>query len=208
MDENIVRRRWMGRVTFALVGLLLIFSNLIPLETVPPSLGGEDLLAIEAPALVGDETEPDPVTTPIRWIAPDLLLLLTLAWVARRPSFAPILVIAVLFFVADMLLQRPPGLWAGLVLILSELLRARARSMRSFPFMLEWATVSLGIFMMTLVYHFTLFVTVAQQGTLGLTLIQMGLTILAYPPVVLVANVVFGVRHPAPGEVIAMGHRL
>jgi len=211
MDEFVTRRRWIGRISFLFLGLAVIFSHLIPLETVPASLGGDQLLPINEPIVVNDQTdliEPEPVATPARWIAPDLLLLITLAWIARRPSFAPVIVIAAVFFLSDMLFQRPPGLWAGLVLILSEVLRSRARAMRTLPFMLEWATVASGIVLITFIYHFTLSMTLVSQAALGLTLIQMVLTIATYPAVVFVSYAVFGVSRPAPGEVDALGHRL
>lgn len=211
MDDNVTRRRWLGRLSFALLGLAVIFSHLIPLETVPPSLGGDQLLPIQEPISVGDQNDaipPETLTTPARWIAPDLLLLITLAWVARRPSFAPVIVIAAVFLLSDMLFQRPPGLWTALVLILSEILRSRARSMRTLPFMLEWATVSTGIALITGIYHFTLSMTLVPQPTFGLTMIQFLLTIAAYPAVVFVSYAVFGVSRPAPGEVDALGHRV
>lgn len=211
MDDNVLRRRWIGRITFTLLGLGVVFSHLVPLETVPPSFGGQWLLPIDEVVTINDQTSalaPEPVTTPVRWIAPDLLLLITLAWVARRPSFTPVMVIAVVFLLSDMLFQRPPGLWTALVLILSEVLRSRARSMRTLPFMLEWITVGSGIALISGIYHFTLSMLLVPQATFGLTLIQMILTIAAYPIVVFVSYAVFGVSRPAPGEVDALGHRL
>jgi rod shape-determining protein MreD len=207
MDENVARRRWLGRLTFVLLGLFIIFTHLIPLETVPPSLGGTSLDPIVQPrATAGTET--DVLFDPVRWIAPDLLILLALAWVTRRPSFAPALAIGVVFLLADMLLQRPPGLWAALVLILSEILRGRSRSMRTLPFWLEWATVAIGIVIITAIYRFTLSMVLVTQAPLGLTLVQLMLTIVVYPAVVFVSYALFGVSRPAPGEVDALGHRL
>lgn len=206
-DNTLARRRMIGRVTFAALGLLVIFSHLIPLETVPPSLGGSSLDPITQPrATAGTETEV--LFDPVRWIAPDLLVLLTLVWVTRRPSFAPVWVIAVLFLLSDMLFQRPPGLWTALILILSEILRGRARSMRTLPFWLEWATVTMGIIVITAIYRFTLSMVLVPQAGLGLTLIQLMLTIALYPAVAFVSYALFGVNRPAPGEVDALGHRI
>lgn len=207
MDENLTRRRLIGRVTFVLLGLFIIFTHLIPLETVPPSLGGSSLEPITQPrATAGTET--DVLFDPIRWIAPDLLILLALAWVTRRPSFAPVLAIAVIFLLADMLFQRPPGLWTALVLILSEILRGRARSIRTLPFWMEWGTVALGIIMITIINRFTLSMVLVPQGPLGLTLLQLMLTMAFYPVVVFVSYILFGVSRPAPGEADALGHRI
>jgi len=52
MVENVTRRRWLGRLTFVVLGLFIIFTHLIPLETVPPSLGGSTLDPIDAHAAI------------------------------------------------------------------------------------------------------------------------------------------------------------
>jgi len=208
MAENtLARRRLIGRITFVGLGLFIIFVRMIPLDTIPVSLGGSSLDPITQPrATAGTETEV--LFDPVRWVAPDLLILFAMAWVTRRPSFVPALAIAGIFLLADMLFQRPPGLWTALVLILSEILRSRARAMRTLPFWLEWATVAMGVVTITAIYHFTLSMVLVPLPPLGLTLWHLVLTILLYPAVVFVSYIVFGVNRPAPGEVDALGHRI
>ncbi|HCP80921.1 MAG TPA: hypothetical protein DIT67_04785 [Octadecabacter sp.] len=208
-DNNLTRRRLIGRITFALLCLLIIFTHLIPLEMVPPSFGGSSLNPIEqrgATQAAGVEIEE--FFDPIRWIAPQFLVLLAATWVTRRPSFAPVWIIATVFLLADFLLQRPPGLWAALVIILTEILRARSRFMRTLPFWLEWATVAAGIVTISVIYRVTLSIVLVPQGSLGLALIQLTLTLLAYPLVVFVSYALFGVSRPAPGETDELGHRI
>jgi len=206
-DNTLARRRAIGRITFVALGLFLIFTHLIPLETVPPSLGRSTLEPITLPrATAGTQT--DVLFDPVRWVAPDFLILMALAWVTRRPSFVPAIAIAAIFLLSDLLFQRPPGLWTGLVVILSEMLRSRARAMRTLPFFLEWATVSIGMIAITGVYAITLSLVLVPQGPLGLTLLQLLLNIIFYPAVVFVSYAVFGVNRPAPGEVDALGHRI
>lgn len=207
MADRLTRRRWLGRLTFVFIALFVIYTHLIPLETVPPSLGGASLQPL---LLQTTDTAPiaDAISDPVRWIAPDLLILLTLAWVVRRPSFAPAIVVGLVFLLADMLFQRPPGLWAGLVVVLTEVLRGRARSMRTLPFWLEWVTVCAGLVAISLLYRFTLSLVLVPQAPLGLTFVQLGLNVIFYPAVVFVSYAVFGVNRPAPGEVDALGHRL
>lgn len=206
-DNTLARRRLIGRITFVALGLFIIFSHLIPLETVPPGFGGSSLDPITQPrATAGTQTEV--LYDPVRWIMPDLLILFALAWVTRRPSFVPALAIGVIFLLADMLFQRPPGLWTALVLIASEILRGRARAMRTLPFWLEWVTVAMAIITITAIYGFTLSMVLVPQGPLGLTLLQLVLTIASYPAVVFVSYAFFGVNRPAPGEVDALGHRI
>ena len=208
-DTSLSRRRWVGRSTFALLGLFIILTHLIPLETVPPSLGGSSLLPIEQRgATQSDEIGVEEFFDPVRWIAPQFLVLLAVTWVTRRPSFAPVWVIAGLFLLADLLFLRPPGLWTALVLILTEILRGRSRSMRTLPFWLEWATVAAGIIIITLIDRFTLSMVLVSQASFGLTLIQLILTLAFYPVMVFISYALFGVNRPAPGEVDALGHRM
>ncbi|WP_281981315.1 hypothetical protein [Thalassorhabdomicrobium marinisediminis] len=206
-ETSVTRRRIIGRITYLALALLILFVQLIPLDTVPPGLGGTSLLPITQPrALAGTETEV--LFDPARWIGPDVLLLLTLAWVVRRPSFVSALAITAVYLLADMLLQRPPGLWSGLVLILTETLRRRARSLWTLPFMLEWATVAGGVIAISAVYRLVLSLTVVPHPPLGLTLLHLMITLALYPAAVFLSYALFGVSRPAPGEVDALGHRL
>lgn len=172
-------RVWLGRLIFILIALGLIFIQLLPLNTQPTI-----------------------------WAAPNWGLAVTLVWVARRPEYAPTIVIAATFFTADLLFQRPPGLWSALVVILSEIMRNRTKGIRNMPFALEWGTVSVGIVAITLLYRAVLTVVMTDQAPLGLTLIQMVMTIIFYPVVVAVAHFVFGVSRPSLGQVDSRGHRL
>lgn len=172
-------RLWIGRASFVGVAALIVFAQLLPLGHVPRA-----------------------------WAPPDLLLAFTVAWAARRPDYVPVLLVAAVFLMTDLLFQRPPGLLTALVLILTEMLRMRAAGLRNVPFLLEWATVAVGIVAVTLGYRLVLAVVMVPQAPLALTLIQMMMTIFAYPVVVLISSILFGVSRPAPGAVDALGHRL
>lgn len=179
MAEGSHRRIWLGRGLYALLCAAILFLQLLPMETMPR-----------------------------RWGSPDFVLLITLAWAARRPDHVPAVLIAAVFLLSDMLLHRPPGLWTALVLILTEVLRARARSLRVVPFPLEWAGVTAGIVAITLAYRLVLSLTGVPQAPFGLTVTQMMLTIMAYPLVALLSHLLFGVSRPAQGEVDSFGNRL
>jgi rod shape-determining protein MreD len=109
---------------------------------------------------------------------------------------------------ADLLFQRPPGLLAAMVLIGSETLRARALGNRDMPYLLEWATVAGVMIGVVIAQRILLTLFFIPTPALGLTLIQLAMTIALYPMVVLISYVVFNVRRAAPGEVDALGHRL
>lgn len=139
---------------------------------------------------------------------PDLLLCLVLAWVLRRPDYMPALLVAAVFLIEDLLLMRPPGLWALIVLGGAEFLRARQPLMRELPFLLEWAMVGAVIVAMWMAERLVLGIVMVPQPALGGSLVQLAATLAAYPPVVLASHVALRVRKPATGEVDALGRRL
>ncbi|MFD2439676.1 hypothetical protein ACFSS8_05565 [Paracoccus kondratievae] len=78
MTEHARRLRIFGQVLFILLFLAILFWRLLPLS--PGSIG---------------------------WPGPDLALCLTVFWVLRRPEQVPVLTIAALFLIEDILLMRP-----------------------------------------------------------------------------------------------------
>lgn len=144
---------------------------------------------------------------PGRFPAPDFLLLITFAWVLRRPDYVPVLLIGLVFLLADFLFMRPPGLWAALVVLATEFLRAREPGWRDLPFLLEWAIVAGVLAVMTLAYSLALAVFFVDQPGLGRTLLHLAITTAAYPVVVLLTARTLGLRKAAPGEVDQLGHR-
>lgn len=137
-----------------------------------------------------------------------MLLCVTLAWVARRPDFVPAVSVAVVFLLTDLLFQRPPGLFAALVVLATEMLRTRRSDLRNVPFALEWATVAFAIVAITGLDRLILALTMTPRAPLALDMIEMVLTVVIYPLVVLASHVFFRVRRPARGEVDSLGHRL
>ncbi|TVR44523.1 MAG: rod shape-determining protein MreD [Rhodobacteraceae bacterium] len=140
--------------------------------------------------------------------APDVLLCLTLAWVVRRPDLLPAPVIAGYFLLEDILLLRPPGLWAALVLLGSEWLRGRVDRFRANTFWMEYLIVAMLMFAMFLVNRAVLAIVMTPQVPLDLSFLHFLATVAAYPLVVAVSHYVFGLRKPATGEVDALGQRL
>ena len=179
MAERTDSKTWINRGLFAVLAFGLIVIDLVPLDMRP------------AP-----------------WAAPDLLLAATLVWVARKPSYVPVLVIALLFLMTDFLFMRPPGLWAALVVAFSEVIRRQNRDFRNMPMLVEWGTIAFGIVAITIANRLVLAIVMAPQAPLALTLIEMIATIMVYPFVVLVAHFAFGVSRIAPGEVGSKGQIL
>lgn len=178
-DPNPQTEVWVRRMLFVVLALVIMFSQLLPLPS-PPE----------------------------RWPGPDLLVALCFAWAFRRPDYVPALTVAGVFLLADLLFQRPPGLWAALMVLATEFLKRRTMQVRDMPYLVEWMTVASTLLIAMIAYRATLSILLIDQAPLGAALIQTVMTILAYPIVAALSQVAFGVRKAAPGEVDALGHRL
>lgn len=171
MAELYRRNPWTLRLAFLSLALVLILFQLLPLET-----------------------------TARRWAGPDILTALALCWSLRRPDAVPVWLLAAVFLLADMLFQRPPGLWAALVVVGGEWLRTRGLALRGQPFASEWMTIALVLIAITFANRFALALSVVPLPPLTLVLIQLGMTAVSYPVVVLVSRFFFGVRAAGAGE--------
>lgn len=169
---------WIMRAWFLALALLLLLFHLLPLDTLPRS-----------------------------WAPPDLLMAFAFAWALRRPDFVPVLSLAAVMLMADLLLQRPPGLLAVLVVLGIEYLKSRTAAPGETGFAAEWVSVCLVILAITVLYRLILTVTVVQQAPISLTLIQMILTMAVYPIVVMITQTVMGVRRSTRAEAETLGGR-
>lgn len=179
MADRAPTQLWIMRTLYLALVMGILFFQLMPINTVPRV-----------------------------WAGPDLMLALTIAWVLRRPECVPPLLVAALFLLADLLLHRPPGLWAALVLVTAEMLRARYVGLRDMTFAAEWAAVGFALVALTLTYRTILGVMVVDQTPLGLSLIQLIMTLAAYPVVVIISQSLFGIRKRAPGDLDTLGGRI
>lgn len=175
MAEFTASRLWLMRLAFVGLCVLLIYLHLLPLET-----------------------------TPRRWAGPDLIVALAFVWALRRPDYVPVLSVALVMLLSDLMLQRPPGLLALLVVLGVEHLKKRSRGLREAPFFTEWTSVAVVLIAITLINRLILTILVVQQAPLGLSLMQMLMTILIYPIVVAFSQFAMGVRKIAPGDVDLM----
>ena len=172
-------RAWSARILYLVLAFVLLAAPLLPINTVPRTYG-----------------------------APDVLLAVTAAWAARRPDTLPALVVAGVFLLADFLFQRPPGLYAALVLVMTESLRRRSARLRKGSFLGEWLASSFWIAAVGLGNHLILALLATPQAPIRFVLVQIVLTISLYPVIAGVAHMALGLRRPAQGEVDALGHRL
>ncbi|MGH1355818.1 MAG: rod shape-determining protein MreD [Thalassovita sp.] len=178
MNEASATRLWLMRAGYLAVGMAVMFFQLLPLQTVPRHFAG-----------------------------PDLLLAFTLAWAVRRPEYVPVLSIAIVALLSDFLLQRPPGLWAALVVLVAGAVKRRSVGLRDQTFAVEWLKVSIAVIGVILVNRFVLSTLLIPQAPLGLASIQTLMTIATYPLVALITVFAFGVKSVQPGEAEPLGGR-
>lgn len=172
MVESSATRVWGMRTIYVALALVVLFAHLVPLQ-IPPQ----------------------------RFAAPDILTALTFAWAIRRPDYVPMLLIAAVMLLADMLLQRPPGLWSALVLIAAEQLKSQDRRIRDSGFVAEWLTVAGMLLVITVIYRVLLGLLIVAPGTLFLAVMQFVTTLLVYPGVTAFGAFLFDVRHSTPSDV-------
>lgn len=169
---------WTMRVGFAALAFAILFFQLLPIGTGPRS-----------------------------WAGADLLLAFALAWSARCPDYVPTLLLATIFFLADLLLQRPPGLMALLALLASESLKAQSHSLRDEGIMAEILTAAALIIAVGIGNRLILAILLVDLPPLGLTAMQIGATVLAYPIIAFLTHALIGVRGAAPGDLQTGGNR-
>jgi rod shape-determining protein MreD len=179
MVDPIAARIWLYRALFALLVAMLLFLRLLPLDE---GAG--------------------------RWPGPDLILALAMSWGLRRPDYVPPLLTGTLLVCVDLLTGRPPGLMAALVVLALEVLRAQNALWRDLAFLAEWAVISVLMTAVVVLDWAVQALFLVPDVAVGLYLIQLIGTVIAYPAVVALSALLFGVRKVAPGEVDALGHRL
>ena len=179
MAEALSARLWLGRGLFALLVMVLLFIELVPL---------------------GFDAERAP--------RPDLPVALAFAVLLRRPDLAPLWLLAGLWFLADLLLQRPPGLWAALAVLAFEFARDREYRFREAMFPLEWGFVALLLFAAMLANRLILALTLTPLPALGTVMLHYFVTVLAYPAVVFFCYFILRIHKVTPDEAFRYGHRL
>ncbi|MFV0245975.1 MAG: rod shape-determining protein MreD [Qingshengfaniella sp.] len=144
-------------------------------------------------------------TAPNDWPRPDLILALTLAWAMRRPADLSVALIAPLFLAADLLLERPPGLWAALLLIAVETLRGRRRRTRPLPPLTEWLIAALLIGVLALAFWAAQVLFLVRQPPLDSQMARAAVTALIYPAVAAFLHFGLGLRRHTPPDGFGRG---
>lgn len=134
---------------------------------------------------------------PGAWPGPDLLLCLTIAWVLRRPDLLPVGLVAAVALMSDLLLQRPPGLWAALIVLATEYMRGRSQPGQEPSLTGEVALFAALCTALVCANWLLLALFMVPRPPLLSLLAQVPVTVLTYPLVVLVLVQLFGIRRAA-----------
>jgi rod shape-determining protein MreD len=121
-----------------------------------------------------------------------------MVWVLRRPEQVPVLTIGLIFLIEDIILLRPIGLWAAVMVIGTEAARKREAGWRELPFMVEWLRVAILMAMMMAGYRFLMAMFFLPLPPLGQVILQYIATIAAYPLVAGLAGWLSACRATAP----------
>ena len=178
MNDVTPLRLLISRVGFVALALLILLGNLLPLQTGTRG-----------------------------WAAPDCLFLVAMVWSVRRPELVPLPLLAGLFLLADLILSRPPGLMAALMLMGCASLQWSGRSLRDSGFGAECVRVAVIVIGIVVLDRIILSLLLVPPPPLGLTAFQSLATIFCYPLAVLICSLLFGIRMTAPGDIDATGHR-
>ena len=112
---------------------------------------------------------------------PDIPLIITFVWVMRRPDVMAPILITIAFLFADMILQRPPGLWTLIVLCASMFLRSRTVYFKEVIFFYEWLMIAIVVIFCFTAHQFLLLLTFLPTHNLVLLVKQALFTIMLYP---------------------------
>ena len=143
-------------------------------------------------------------TLPRSWAGPDLIVLFTVAWAIRRPEFVPTMVVAAMTLLVDLILLRPPAVMAAIMVIARQMLKRQERGLRDATFMAEWLVAAVALAAIALINRVFLAVFLVEQAPLGVTLMELAMNVMAYPLIVLISQLVFGIRKVVPGETDAV----
>ena len=152
-------------VSFVLIVFVLIFIKVLPLNTVPKE-----------------------------WTAPDLLLCVTLVWCLRNPIRAPIILLAALFLLQDIILQRPIGLFSAVATLMCEWAKCQALRAKEFPFVIEWVTAAIAMIAIFILVQSIASLSMITKPSMWVFGKELIFTILAYPLVTLLCRYGLGLR--------------
>ena len=140
------------QILYFCIGLLIIFFQILPLQTTPQS-----------------------------WSGPNVLLVFFAAIIIKKPEFTSSLLIAVIFLIEDFFLMRPPGLMSSLTVVGFYFLKRRFENQQENSLIVIWGNVAVCLICILLFCYFISVLLFIPSTGLRLILIEIIVTLAIYP---------------------------
>ena len=145
-------KSFIHQILYFCIGLLIIFFQILPLQTTPQS-----------------------------WSGPNILLVFFAALVIKRPEFTSSLLIAVVFLIEDFFLMRPPGLMSSLTVLGLYILKRKFQNQEDTSLVFVWGNVAICLTLILLICYFVLKLLFIPSAGLRLTIMEITVTLAIYP---------------------------
>ena len=140
------------QIVYFCIGLLIIFFQILPLQT-----------------------------TPQTWSGPNVLLVFFAAIVTKRPEFSSSFLIAIIFLIEDFFLMRPPGLMSSMTVLGFYFLKRKFQNQEEMSLLFVWGSVATCLSFILLLYYFiSIFLFIPSSG-FRLTLMEIIVTLALFP---------------------------
>ena len=140
------------QVIYFCIGLLIIFFQILPLQTIPQT-----------------------------WSGPNVLLVFFAAIVSTRPEFTSSFLVASIFLIEDFFLMRPPGLMSALTVLGFYFLTRKFQNQEGNSFIFGWGSVATWFSIILLLYYFISVLLFIPSAGFRLTLMEILFTLALYP---------------------------
>ena len=145
-------KSFVHQLVYFCIGLLIIFFQILPLQT-----------------------------TPQTWSGPNVLLVFFAAIVTKRPEFTSSFLVASIFLIEDFFLMRPPGLMSSLTVLGFYFLKRKFHFQEGNSLIFGWGSVTACLTIILLLYYFISVLLFIPSAGLRLTLIELIVTLALYP---------------------------
>ena len=145
-------KSFIHQILYFCIGLLIIFFQILPLQTTPQS-----------------------------WSGPNILLVFFAVLVIKRPEFTSSLLIAVVFLIEDFFLMRPPVLMSSLTVLGLYILKRKLQNEEDTSLVFVWGNVAICLTLILLICYFVLKLLFIPSAGLRLTIMEITVTLAIYP---------------------------
>ena len=145
-------KSFIHQILYFCIGLLIIFFQILPLQTTPQS-----------------------------WSGPNVLLVFFAALVIKRPEFTSSLLIAVVFLIEDFFLMRPPGLMSSLTVLGLYILKRKFQNQEDTSLVFVWGNVAICLTLILLICYFVSKLLFIPSADLRLTIMEITVTLAIFP---------------------------